>query len=100
MRRQNESFGELLFKAPWWVSAAIGVLAFIALRWDTPAWAGNDNLRQTFAKGIAPFAPLPLIFLASSPVVRSGSANTTAAWLTSRPLWSHFAPHRGSSLSF
>lgn len=62
MRRQNESFGELLIKAPWWISVVIGVVAFIALRWGVPAWAGTDNLRQTFAKGIAPLAPLPLIF--------------------------------------
>jgi len=26
MSRQKESFGELLFKAPWWISAAIGVM--------------------------------------------------------------------------
>lgn len=62
MRRQNESYGELLFKAPWWISVAIGVLAYAALRWGAPAWAGSDNPRQTFAKGIAPLAPLPLIF--------------------------------------
>ena len=61
MRRQNKSLGELLFKAPWWISAALGVLAFAALRWGVPTWAGNDNLRQTFAKGIAPLASLPLI---------------------------------------
>lgn len=61
MRRQNESFGELLFKAPWWISAAIGVVAFAVLHWGVPVWAGSDNLRQTFAKGIAPLALLLLI---------------------------------------
>lgn len=62
MRRKNESLGELLFKAPWWISAVIGVIAFATLRWGVPAWAGSYNLRQPFAKGIAPLAPLPLIF--------------------------------------
>ena len=69
-RRQNESFGELLLKLPWWVSAAIGVLIFIAMRWGLPVWAGNDNVRQILAKGIAPLAPLALaifgIFAAGS----------------------------------
>jgi restriction system protein len=60
-RRQNESFGELLLKLPWWVSAALGVLIFIAMHWGIPVWAGNDNSQQILAKGIAPLAPLALI---------------------------------------
>ena len=62
MRRQNESPGEMLFKAPWWISAVIGVLAFVALRWGLPVWAGDVSTRQMFAKGIVPLAPLPLLF--------------------------------------
>jgi restriction system protein len=62
MRRQNESVGEMLFKAPWWISAAIGVMAFAALRWGVPAWAGTDSSRLMFSKGIVPLAPLPLLF--------------------------------------
>jgi restriction system protein len=69
-RRQNESFGELLLKLPWWVSATLGVFIFIAMRWGLLVWAGNDNARQILAKGIAPLAPLALIifgmFAASS----------------------------------
>jgi restriction system protein len=60
-RRQKESFGDLLLKLPWWVSAALGVLIFIAMRWGLPVWAGNDNARQILAKGIVPLAPLALI---------------------------------------
>ena len=60
-RRHYESFGELLIKLPWWVSAALGVLVFIAMRWGFPVWAGNDNSRQILAKGIVPLAPLALI---------------------------------------
>jgi restriction system protein len=63
MRRQKESLGEILFKTPWWISAAIGVLAFVGLRWGLPAWAGDISARQILAKGFAPLAPLPLIFL-------------------------------------
>ena len=37
MRRQNESPGEMLFKAPWWISVVIGVLAFVVLRWGLGA---------------------------------------------------------------
>lgn len=70
MRRQKESLGEILFKAPWWVSAAIGVAAFGGLRWGLPAWAGSDNTRQLFAKGIVPLAPLALLIFG---VISAGS---------------------------
>jgi restriction system protein len=61
MSRQKESFGEILLKLPWWVSAALGILAFAGVRWGLPVWAGNDNARQILAKGIMPLAPLPLL---------------------------------------
>jgi restriction system protein len=62
MSRQKESNAELLLKLPWWVSAVLGVIAFAALRWGVPIWAGTDNSRQMFSKGIVPLAPLPLLF--------------------------------------
>jgi restriction system protein len=62
MRRQNESFGEILLKLPWWISAGIGIVAFASMRWGFPAWAGHDNTKQMFAKGIVPLAPLTLLF--------------------------------------
>jgi restriction system protein len=61
MPRQNESFGEILLKLPWWVSAFLGVLAFGGLRWGLPIWAGQDNTRQMLAKGVIPLAPLALL---------------------------------------
>jgi restriction system protein len=61
MRRQNESFGETLLKLPWWVSAALGIIAFAGVRWGLPIWAGQDNTRQMLAKGIIPLAPLALL---------------------------------------
>ena len=55
MRRQNESFGELLFKAPCWISAIIGVPAFAALRWGASAWAGSrQDLSLEQPAGFAP----------------------------------------------
>ena len=62
MRARKESFGELLIKLPWWISAALGVIAFACIRWGLPAWAANDNTRQMLAKGIVPLAPLALLF--------------------------------------
>jgi restriction system protein len=40
----------------------LGILAFAALRWGAPIWAGTDNSRRIFSKGIVPLAPLPLLF--------------------------------------
>ncbi len=62
MRRQNEPLGELLFKLPWWMSAILGVLIFIGLRWGLPAWAEDDKNLRLFANGIAPLAPFALLF--------------------------------------
>jgi restriction system protein len=64
MPRQKESNLELLLKAPWWISAALGVISFAALRWALPAWAGDVNARQMIAKGVSPLAPLPLLLFA------------------------------------
>src|SRR6185437_1653748 len=64
MRRQNESFGELLLKLPWWVSAVIGVFAFIAVHWGLPVWAGENRTLQLLANGIVPLAPLALVLFA------------------------------------
>jgi restriction system protein len=61
MRRQNESFGELLLKLPWWVSVTFGIVAFAGVRWGLPIWAGQDNTRQMLARGIIPLAPLALL---------------------------------------
>jgi restriction system protein len=64
MPRQRESNIELLLKLPWWISDALGVISFAALRWGLPAWAGDVNARQMIAKGVSPLAPLPLLFFA------------------------------------
>ncbi len=64
MRRQNESLGEVLFKAPWWVSASLGVLAFIGLRWGLPLWAGDDRNRHLLINGFVGIAPAILFLFA------------------------------------
>ena len=62
MPRQKESALEILLKLAWWVSAVLGLIAFATLRWGAPIWAGTDNSRLVFSKGIVPLAPLPLLF--------------------------------------
>src|SRR5664280_3146461 len=63
MRRQNESFPELLLKSPWWISASLGVLAFFGLRWGLPLWAGTDKNLQMIANGFRPWSlVVPLLF--------------------------------------
>jgi restriction system protein len=57
MSRRKEKVGELLLMAPWWVSAGLGVFAYVGLRWVLPALAGQDKLLQTFIAAIAPLAP-------------------------------------------
>ena len=61
MRRQKESFGDVLLKLPWSVSAVLAILSFVGIRWGLPVWAGNDNTREIFARGIVPLAPFPLV---------------------------------------
>jgi len=59
MRRKPVSLGQILLIAPWWVSASLGVLAFIVLRWVLPAWAGDNIFLKSFSGlfvGLAPFA--------------------------------------------
>ena len=61
-RRQKESPLDILLKLPWWVSATIGVLAFIGLRWGVFVWADQDKSRQMFATGVQEMSPLIVVF--------------------------------------
>jgi restriction system protein len=61
MSRRNESFGEILLKSPWWISAVLGVFAFAGLRWGVHAWFGDNKMAQpivTVASNFAPFVAL------------------------------------------
>lgn len=62
MRRAKESFGDILLKSPWWVSALLAAFGFAFVQWGIPAWAGHDNARQTIAKAVVPFAPVVFAF--------------------------------------
>jgi restriction system protein len=61
MSRRNESFGEMLLKSPWWISAGLGVLAFAGLHWGVHAYFGDNKMAQaivTVATNCAPFVAL------------------------------------------
>jgi len=60
MRRKSESPVEILVKLPWWVSAAIGGVAFIILRWGLPIWAGDDAGKKALIGGFVGLAPVLL----------------------------------------
>jgi restriction system protein len=63
MSRRNEKISDLLLMAPWWVSAGLGVLAYVGLRWILPAFAGQDKLVQAVIAGLSPLAPfVALVF--------------------------------------
>ncbi len=64
MRRQNESNAEFLLKLPWWISATLGVIAFTALRWGLPHWAGDDQNKQHFIGAFVAIAPATLLLFA------------------------------------
>jgi restriction system protein len=61
MRRRNEPLSDFLLKWPWWVSVALGLLVFSALRWGIPIWSGDNRTRQVIAKEIVPFAHFAMV---------------------------------------
>ena len=71
MSQRNEKVGDLLLRAPWWVSAGLGVLAYVGLRWIMPAFAGQDKLVQAVAAGFSRYAPLAALFFG---IIAAGSA--------------------------
>jgi restriction system protein len=58
MGRRNESTGEILLKAPWWVSAALGLAAFAGLHWGVHAWFGDNKMAQPIMTVAANCAPV------------------------------------------
>ncbi|MEI6078353.1 MAG: restriction endonuclease [Verrucomicrobiota bacterium] len=64
MSRQRESNLELLLKLPWWVSALLGLISFIALRWIIPAQLDHSQALHPFAVALPKLAVLPLGFFA------------------------------------
>jgi restriction system protein len=64
MPRKRESNLELLLKLPWWVSAALGVLVFVAMRWFIPAKIDQNASRHPFTVALVKLSPLPLLLFA------------------------------------
>jgi restriction system protein len=62
MRRPKESFGDILLKLPWWISAILGIFSFAIMTWGSLAWAGHDNTRQLTAREIIPFSSVIFAF--------------------------------------
>ena len=48
----------LLFRAPWWVSAGLGVAVFILMRWIYPAMIKGNRLGEVLAQVSVKVAPL------------------------------------------
>lgn len=54
-RRQEKTF-DLLVMAPWWVSAVLGVIVYVGLRWGLPATAGENQLAKGLVQGMSSMA--------------------------------------------
>ena len=64
MSRRRESNLELLLKLPWWVSAALGILVFVAMRWVIPARIDQSAATHPFAGALVELSILPLLLFA------------------------------------
>jgi restriction system protein len=69
MGRRKERFGDLLLLAPWWLSAGLGVLAYVGLRWILPAFAGQDKLVQSIIAELSKYAPFAALLFGIIAVV-------------------------------
>jgi restriction system protein len=68
MGRKNESPAELLIKAPWWISAALALVAFVGMRWIYPATqtqSAAGTALSNASKALAPYVALFFVLLAS-----------------------------------
>jgi restriction system protein len=67
MARRKDTIGDLLISAPWWISAVLGVVTYVALRWIVPAAVDDREITKALAghlSWMAPFAALFFGFLA------------------------------------
>ena len=55
-RKSKESPAEILFKAPWWISIAIGVVVFIFLKWIAPGIWGSSQILKPITSLMANLA--------------------------------------------
>jgi restriction system protein len=55
-RKPKESTAENLFTLPWWVSAVIGVAAYVSIKWLAPAAAASNMILQPLTTALSGFA--------------------------------------------
>ena len=60
-RKDKLTLQEIL-AAPWWVSAWVGVLAFIAFQWLFPAVTSQSLILRAFAQGLKPLGYVVALF--------------------------------------
>lgn len=65
MPRKQDSIGDLLVMAPWWVSATLAPLAYAGLRWGVPLLVADTEsvIFKSFGPGAAGLAPYAFGFL-------------------------------------
>jgi len=51
----------ILLESPWWVSVAIGVVVFIAMRWAIPAAIASNPAAKPFAIALPRLAPISMM---------------------------------------
>lgn len=92
-RKTKEAPIEMLFKAPWWVSVAIGVAVLVVLKWIVPASAASNLILKPLATMLSSLAWLfsgvfffvGLLSLAREKFSASRSANSSSTWTPSAP---------------
>jgi restriction system protein len=63
-RRKNEHLASVLVLLPWWVSAAMGLAAFVAIRWFFPLFFSGNPVLTALAVATRPLSWLALLFFA------------------------------------
>jgi restriction system protein len=81
MSRKNPTLGEILVMAPWWVSAALGVLFYIALRWVIPSVFVGSEVTKAFAQAASNFAWMPALFFGALALISAFLAKKKRALL-------------------
>lgn len=61
MAHKNPGLGKILIMAPWWVSATLAGLSYIALRWVSPAVLGGNQVTKIFAQAAVSLAWMPAL---------------------------------------
>ncbi len=69
VRQRNDTFGDFLLKAPWLVSAALALIAYVSLRWALPMLLKDAAGLRGFARTLPELAPLFGFFFGVYPIV-------------------------------